>query len=455
MTKDTEGPAPDKVLNPKDPGDETRRRNRYQDVRAAFYILGLFDDEEGIAEIICEQLEDVLVKYSETRYRGIQIKTREDGAVPFKAVDDEVVASLQRFIATEKEFPDKFELFVFGCNCGFWEEKKNGSNLIHLLEEAKGKTLADVSKTVRAFLKRLCPTPKKPRVSKASNAKPSKEATSAAASAADSANPLDPQENEEQLLERALKVLQKVVAEPMGPLTGMVDQLIGGLAQLDFVGTQQTYGDLDAIADALIAEVAKASAKEHGSFKRYYFELCQDPDKARTDSTIDWKRFTRQRAEEVIRKAFRAKTPLVNATPYSADNLPTGTRNQQAKMTAGGVVIEDIEEAVQQRLAAEYVLSTWINKHGVAKANAQYQDLRSAVLTTSNAARDQVKRDDAQYGQAMLMLLKEKMQQLHEADGDKLHGVRYDQLLGVAGILTEECPLWWSEKFDLTPEVAK
>jgi hypothetical protein len=448
-------PAPDQKLNPKDPGDETRRRCRYQDVRTACYILALFDDAEGVVEILCEQQEDILVKYLHGKFRGIQIKTRDDGSVPFKAVDEEVVKSLQRFIAEEREFPDQFDQFVLGCNCGFWEEKQNGSNLRHLLAEAKGKTMADVPKKVKDYLKRLCPPPKAPKTSKAKKAAPPPTDDGKGAAPA-SPNPADigTQETHDQTLERALRVLQKVVAEPMAPLAGMVELLIAGLARLDFVGQNQTYNDLSAIADGLMGEVFKASSKEHASFKRYYFELCKDPERARTDSLIDWKRFTRARAEEVIRKAFRAKTPLSDGTPFSADNLPDGTRIQQAKMTAGGIVIDDIEEAVQQRQAAEYVLSSWITKYGVSQANAQYQDLRSAVLTEANDAKQRANQGSGQYGQAMLKLLKDQIRSLHKNSGDQLHGVRYDQLLGIAGILTEECPLWWSERFELPKEAA-
>jgi hypothetical protein len=449
-------PAPDQVLNPKDPGDETRRRNRYQDVRAACYILALFDDTEGVIEIICEQQEDILVKYDHGKFRGIQIKTKEDGTVPFKAVDEEVVKSLQRFIAEERDFPDQFDQFVLGCNCGFWEEKKNGSNLKHLLEEAKDKTLADAPKKVKDYLKRLVPAPAVAKPPRPKKAKPSRNGDSAPITTPVDANPdcSGPQETHEQMLDRALKVLQKVVAEAMAPLAGMVELLVAGLAKLDFVGKNQTYDDLSSIADALIAEVFKASSKEHASFKKHYFELCKDTEKAKTDSIIDGKRFTRLRAEEVIRKAFPAKTPLTNGTEFAADRLPAGTRTQQAKMTAGGIVIDDIEEAVQQRQAAEYVLSTWINKFGVSKANAQYQDLRSAVLTEANEAKKQASEasSGSLYGSVMLTLVKDRLRQLHSDNKHALHGVRFDQLLGIAGIMTEECPLWWSQRFNLQLE---
>ena len=123
-------------------------------------------------------------------------------------------------------------------------------------------------------------------------------------------------------------------------------------------------------------------------------------------------------------------------------------------MTAGGIVIDDVNEAVDQRLAAEYAASTWLNKYGSRVANAKYQDIRSAVLTECNEARHQAAQSGGQYGTAMLGLVKERVRALHTREGAKLHDLRYDQLLGIAGVLTEECRLWWSEKFDLPEGVA-
>jgi hypothetical protein len=150
---------PDKVLNPSDPGDDTQQRYRYQAVRASCYILALFDDEEGIEEVFCEHHEDVLVKYRTGLFLGVQIKTKADGSMPLKAGDEEVVKSLQRFIAAEKDYPGHFDGYLLAANCGFWKEAKNGSNLPHLLAEAKGKDLKTAPKSVLTFLNKLCPKP--------------------------------------------------------------------------------------------------------------------------------------------------------------------------------------------------------------------------------------------------------------------------------------------------------
>jgi hypothetical protein len=440
--------GPDQVLNPGDPGDDTQRRFRYQAVRACCYILALFDDEEGIEEVFCEHHEDILLKYRSGNFLGVQIKTKLDGSVPVKAGDEEVINSLRRFIEMEKQFPGYFDGYLLASNNGFWRDGKTGSNLQHLLEEAKEKDLKSAGTLVQAFLKKLCPEPqavkpksaaKKPKGAGKANKQPP----------ADPPTPGEPGDPHETQLERTMAVLKKLRLELTPPLADMELSLLKALASCPLVGQYHPYSDLLAIANTMIAEVFQASSKEHASCKVQYFAICRDPGKAQVESLIAAKRFARDRADEVIRRGFghghRPTVPM----PFSANQLPQGTRIQQAKMTAGGIVIDEVDEAVQQRQAAEYAVSTWLSKYGVPRANAKYQDIRSAVLTECNEAKNQAARAGGQYGPAMLGLVKERVRALHAKEGSRLHDLRYDQLLGIAGILTEECRLWWSEKFEL------
>jgi hypothetical protein len=447
--------GPDQVLNPGDPGDDTQRRFRYQAVRACCYILAIFDEEEGIEEVFCEHHEDILLKYRSGTFLGVQIKTKLDGSVPVKAGDEEVIRSLKRFIETEKEFPGYFDGYLLASNSGFWRDVKNGSNLQHVLDETSGKDLKSAGKLVQTLLAKLCPEPKplkaKAAPKKAKGAgKANKQAETISTDTPTSAGP---SETHDVQLQRGLEVLKKLRLELTPPMANMELPLLEALAKCPLVGQHHLYSDLKTIADTLIAEVLLASSKEHASCKTHYFAICRNPGQAQTESLIAAKRFARSRADEVIRRGFgRVPRPSVT-TPFSVDQLPQGTRIQQAKMTAGGIVIDDVDEAVQQRQAAEYIVSTWINKYGVPKANAKYQDVRSAVLTECNEAKNQAAQAGGQYGPDTLGLVKERVRALHAHEGPRLHDLRYDQLLGIAGFLTEECRLWWSEKFDLSEGV--
>jgi hypothetical protein len=55
-------------------------------------------------------------------------------------------------------------------------------------------------------------------------------------------------------------------------------------------------------------------------------------------------------------------------------------------------------------------------------------------------------RDDQPYGRTMLQLVQKK---LREASADKVLAMNqpYECLVGVAGLLTDECRVWWGKKF--------
>jgi len=441
--------SPDSVLNPSDPGDDMQRRLRYQAVRAACFVVALFDDEMQIEEVFCEQHEDILVRYRTGRFRGVQVKTKLDGAVPHKAGDGEVIQSLKRFIDIEKDYPGYFDGYILANNCGFWRESKNGSNLHHLLDQVRGKAIDDLPKAARTYLGKLCTKPKSVKVKRPR--KPTRSAKKAGK--ADSPAELPPAtEPYETQIARALGVLQRIELDHKPSLEEMEHYVISALANCPIVGRHQLYSDLETIAKALIAEILEASAKAHASPKKQYFALCQNPAEAAADSIIAAKRFARQRAEEVIRRGFRSgPTPPADGR-WSLEALPRGSRLQKAKMTAGGIVINDVDEALLQRNAAEYAFSTWLAKYGRADAERRYRDVRSAVLTNCNMSRDATRKAGQRYGPAMLANVKDRIQKLHAQAADTLHGLRYDQLLGVAGVLTEECLVWWSDPFDVPEE---
>lgn len=265
------GASPATVLNPADPGDDTQHRFRYQAVRVCCYLLALFDEDEGVEEVFCEHQEDVLIKYATGRFRGVQVKTRADGSVPFKAGDDEVLHTIRRFIRAEQDFPGHFDGFLLAANCGFWDEQKNGSNLNHILGLTSGKDLATAPAALRAYLTKLCPKPKAVRSSKT---------LAAAGNGGSKPNPAPlpvPAECQDARLERALAVLQKLRLEHTPPLAQADQPLLHALARCPAVGSTHRYCDLKAVAAVLIAEVLKASTKEHDSAKQHYFAICGNP----------------------------------------------------------------------------------------------------------------------------------------------------------------------------------
>ena len=125
--------APNSVLDKSDPGDDVAARFNYQHCYAAINAIRLITDEANVAEIICENHEDFLVKTPVGKFVGTQIKTRRLTLPPFKAVDDQVTKALGKFCVLDSKFPGAFEKFDFTTNHTFWDDEKSKNNLQWLL----------------------------------------------------------------------------------------------------------------------------------------------------------------------------------------------------------------------------------------------------------------------------------------------------------------------------------
>jgi Cap4 dsDNA endonuclease len=126
--------SPDAVLDKTDAGDDVAARFNYQHCYAAIYAIRLITDAPNIAEIICENHEDILIKKPTGKFIGIQIKTRLPTQPAFKARDEQVKNALGRFCALDRMYPDTFEKFDFTTNHTFWDDEESKSNLPWLVK---------------------------------------------------------------------------------------------------------------------------------------------------------------------------------------------------------------------------------------------------------------------------------------------------------------------------------
>ena len=55
----------------------------------------------------------------------------------------------------------------------------------------------------------------------------------------------------------------------------------------------------------------------------------------------------------------------------------------------------------------------------------------------------------AEYGPTMYQKLRQRLSERVKLQAHSLFGATEEHLVGAAGILTEDCSVWWSEKFEL------
>lgn len=411
--------TPENLLNPNDPGDETQRRFRYQATYTALQSLAMLDEESEVICVFCEHWEDILVKCSNGRFIGIQVKTRAIGKAPFKSNDKEILNSIKNFIQLEKTFAADFDRYVLATNCGFWQERKNSGNLAYLTEEVatKNEDVASSNKHLSSFLKKL----------------------------------IKVSQEEEALI---INTLKKVFLESSPGLEDIESRLLQSLIRFPQVrdfSVQKAWK----IADRLISLALKASALPQSSTREEYLSLLKDPVQEKISLTIQDKKITKEEILQIINSEISDPKSLTLLTTYnqpSLSELIKGMRTMELKMIAGEISAANIELAKSHKSSAEYLLQQWLFKYGAKKADSQYQHLCNIIWTECREAYDDVYAETSSFGTEMLQELRKRLRDRYNQDRTLFLGCTYEHLYGIIGILTEECLVWWSLEFDIPME---
>jgi hypothetical protein len=75
--------------------------------------------------------------------------------------------------------------------------------------------------------------------------------------------------------------------------------------------------------------------------------------------------------------------------------------------------------------------------------------LENVVRSEVELARLEVQSLEQPYGKRMLLRIDERFSDVVKKDANRVYCESIDMLLGIAGLLTGQCLIWWSEKFDI------
>lgn len=404
--------SPTDTLSTGDPGDETQRRFRYQAAYGALLCLQLLDDDGDIQEIFCEHHEDLLVRKNTGKWTGIQIKTRRPDLGPFKSDEDAILHAIQRFVLLDREFPEQFEAFVIVANCDFWRATENGKNLeyvITVLREKPSANLSGAIKDIVSDLRARCKCPKKNIVSTIG------------------------------------KIRLDGTVPKFEDITLSVASAIGQIPEF----TDRMLPDLMNAASALIAGVLERSALTCDKPIRTHIVLSSDPEDLKVKEAVLHKRMSADLVIDVIRENLNGAVGLRTATPESLPAQPFGHHILEEKMSAGGISFQSIDLAKDHLRSAEYLLQQWLHRFGPASATMRYEQLRVIVKTQCIEAYDNRYLDDEPFGRPMLSDVRNRLKSVAESDPASVFNARYEHLLGIASLATQDCAVWWSKEFPI------
>jgi hypothetical protein len=401
--------GPESTPPAEDVGADTQRRFRHQACYIAMLSLGLLEDDGPLQELYCEHHDDVVLRLKSGLFKAIQLKTRLLGGVPFKARDGEIVNSLRKFAALEVRFPGRFESYLLASNVGFWHEKKNGSNLEYTLNSLRG----GPATRCETLLEKIAGT--KPAIDRG--------AVSAA----------------------LLKVQLKVTPG----LDDVESKLREQLAQIsEFRGRR--YDELKAASDSLRGRIFEASSLAGVGTLPEYIEVCSDsPQSLRDQHVIQSKRISKATVSEVLNRELSSPGLLRTHQCVPITELPTGMNRMEIKMAAGGLSVKEIDHLKDLKFSTESLMQQWLYMYGPKRTQQYYEHLRVVVRGECLGAQESSQNAEGLYANRMLTDLRQRLERRSSSQAAETPQCGQDHLLGMAGILTEDCKVWWSAEFDL------
>lgn len=405
MTTGTQ-PRLDSVSANGDPGDATAQRFRYQWIMAAYACCMLIEDIEEVEEVFCEHHEDVLLKHTDGRFTGQQIKTRAGNQPAWKSSDEAVLGSCARFARLQAKFGDQFREFQFLTNHSIYTAE-NGASLFFILQQCRNYSPnAALHTKVRAFIKKVA-----------------KEARCAE--------------------EVALAALAKTKASHDFPkLPDAVARLVNTLSSSWRQAEHCSIAALYQVSERLIAECSKASSLAHEEVLPAYLPMSANQVKAEMAALINGKRMNKARLLDVLETGLALSAPL-HGDP--ADIVPPKTGSTdllQAKLDAGGFSLPSFHAAEDLRNKADFLGLAWGKKYGDAGLQ-RYDHIRSIVLSEGAAAFEATQTPEP-FGLKMRSYLRSRFEERRKA-GTNFYDCSNEHLEGFAYALTAQCKLQWSQ----------
>ena len=414
--------SPAEDLDKGDPGDDVGLRFKYQYCYAAINATLLVTNQEKFSAIICENHEDVLVERPCGTFLAVQVKTRDLSQPPFHANDEQVLKALARFCRLDERFPDRFEFFEFATNHEFLEKEDNAKNLPSILAKL----------TKRGHVNRL----------RADNP------IRALVNALVDRTGIDKAQIANTLLKLKISSRKSTIQSIFQDLMAATSECPGL--------SEQPYAVVVQIAKALQALTADASAKRLEGPVSARYAVGSDISTVINDQLLAGKRIDRAAVLRIIGEHVEAEQTFETLNISGLvppGEMPFATERMIRKMAGGAIETIRIQNMQDLVHSFQAVYIRWARKYGTKKAGERYEDLLARVKVDCVEAQVVVQNIAGPYGPAMYATLLERLRSRCGEESGSLYGCKPEHLLGAAGVLTENCLIWWSPEFEVGVDV--
>ncbi len=399
-------------INPDDPGDATQRNFRYQYAYGVVLLVAATLKKKDYQAIWCEQQEDFLCETADGIFDAVQVKTQQPESGFWQTNSDPFVKSIQRFVALDTKYPTTIRRFVFVSNTQFLDSEAKTqspkSPLFLLRAVAKARVCGDLSGAAREAFEQL---------GKDTGAK-------------------------EDGLFAVLTRLDLTLGPSRDAFFAELAQ--NHLSQLDHC-RELNAGRLEDVTSAAIDLVERASSLSCQSPERHYDCLNR---RGTIDPQLLAKRLSVEKFVLTCRGTASPNFRYLEGLTSQPLNL-TGKelRLFHAKLSEGGLE-EQAEILRRQTLSAHAALIERADRDE--NGRRFVTQIENVVLAECKEAQLRQATTGGPYGQKMMIDVQDRLKDLAKNEAARVHDQPYEILMGMAGLLTEECTVWWSEKFDVS-----
>lgn len=383
----------------------------YQSTCAAILSLKLVETPHIYEQLFCEHHDDILLKRTDGRYVAVQVKSRGSTRELLKSSDEEVTTALKNFVTLDKTYPNRFTEFHLVTNFGFWKANNSGNNLPYIL------SLLSEKKTTSA----IHPTN----------------------SFSPVVDELMKYANDEMHL---LKVLCKV--KPISyPDFDSIELCLALQVRTIFNLGTRSYDAVTRVARRLVEYMAMKS-KMHTECLFRTHEILFDGSTGQLEkAVIEEKTVTANLVKEIISNEIGQKIVLRTRDQTRLKPSQSNLHTTEKKLAHGLITLQNIDYLLDCKHNAWEFFIEGLDKEDPDTID-RYDHLRMIVLGECIEAHDNTYSEDKAFGQEMLKEIRNRLR------GKRVPGLNdidseYVLLLGITGILTEECEIWWSKEFEI------
>ncbi len=414
---DDSGMVADPVCIPdnEDPGDDTQRRYRYQHAYGVILLTAIYTKLKPYLALWCEHHDDFLGQLNGT-YDSFQVKTREPELGHWELLTDGFVSAIKKFAVLETRFPGRINAYYFVTNTKLADSSAEGKvarSPVKLRVAVRAATApSDLVEPFCTMLKQL----------------------------ASDAGTTDV------CLFAVIKRLDYIIGPSLADFEDVLCHT--HISKIESCRSFPTH-ELSAIRDELIQRVYDASSN-------------YVPDPAKHWSCLDGSDGNNPRLRSkrlvsaAIDEAIRAKShPYFRFSPIATKTDKRVTENNLStleKKLFKGNLRQQMETMLRRTISTEQHLIELAITRPESVRGIRNQ-LEAVVQGVCDDAFLLAQSNGHVSGPEMLRRVLIRLEEISKERPSNVHNQSYDCLVGMAGLLTEACSVWWSEQFDLQEDL--